>query len=409
MKRIYPLEVKRDHAVVTVYEIKKGYRIVWYQGGERLQKQRTKEDEAVEFAEEIASQLALHGRDLQTVGRREAALLGVLMRFPNPEGVLNDLVETSDAVGGIENVAAYARRFVQRGYNTVKEVTVKEAIDLYIEKHCAGRTSQSLNGTKSKLRKLKPFYSKLLMDVGTEELDDWYKKIGSIRYRNKVYAEVRTFFTKCQDWNYLPKEEMAIERVSLKANPDRTISLWTPTETQLFIASIRQSCIPYFALCAFAGLRPSEASRPVREGKDRIRWEDIKWEKERIYIRPNVAAKDTKKRWITMRGHLVQWLLPFRKESGTICMTNSPRMVSDDLRQKKLIEKWPNGNVLRHGFISYLLASTNDLGLVRREAGSSEQAIRDHYDDVPEPSLGEEYFKIKPVWTSNPSQRRSVG
>lgn len=388
----YPRTIRFEHAQVKIYKTTKGvFSIVWNAAGKRHNKQRSTEKDALDFAKQTARELAAKGSDVYIIGKRDAALLNQLKRIPNPEGLLHELEDTAELVGSVHHIAKYARRFVECGYHKIEDITVENAIVRYIE-HCSGRPPQSLNGTKTKLRKLAPFYSASLLDITTEQLDRWYRQIGSIEYSNKVFAEVRTFFGKCQDWKYLPEGKMAIDRITRKKNPERHPSLWSPVEIEKLITSLREDCIPYFVLCAFAGLRPSEAAAP----RNSILWEDINWEKQRLLIRSEVAGKTGKRRWVDLRGHAVEWLLPYRKASGKICMTNSARLVSEDLKEKGLIESWPNGNVLRHCFISYLLATTDSLELVRRQAGTSESMIKKHYDFVPSREDGEAFFAISP-------------
>jgi hypothetical protein len=66
---------------------------------------------------------------------------------------------------------------------------------------------------------------------------------------------------------------------------------------------------------------------------------------------------------------------------------------------KKSGVRWKQ-NGLRHSFISYRLAATNNIIQVAGEAGNSPRMIKEHYDALVTPQQAQIWFSIVPLATA---------
>ena len=144
--------------------------------------------------------------------------------------------------------------------------------------------------------------------------------------------------------------------------------------------------LPYFAIGAFAGLRPAELQR--------LDWEDIHWESNLIEVKA-AKSKTARRRFIKLRGNLQKWLQPYRKHTGPVC-PRGLRKLELETRDRAKITDWP-ANALRHSFASYHLAHFKNAAELALEMGhTNQQMIFDHYRQLVPPQDGAQYWKLCP-------------
>ena len=107
-----------------------------------------------------------------------------------------------------------------------------------------------------------------------------------------------------------------------------------------------------------------------------------------------------------IQDNLKQWLTPLRKAGGAICnyanMSKQLLWLSQAV-DKKLKEQdatasfvWKH-NALRHSFISYRVAQTQNVAQVALEAGNSAGMIFKHYNELVQPDSAKAWFAIVPA------------
>jgi hypothetical protein len=104
-------------------------------------------------------------------------------------------------------------------------------------------------------------------------------------------------------------------------------------------------------------------------------------------------AKTRRRRLVPISANLKLWLLPYKQESGLICLHTAPQTTA---RQKAKGIKWAK-NGLRHSFISYRLAILHDTARVALEAGNSPEVIFGHYRELVTPEAAQTWFDIRPT------------
>ncbi|MBU6400203.1 MAG: site-specific integrase [Verrucomicrobia bacterium] len=151
-----------------------------------------------------------------------------------------------------------------------------------------------------------------------------------------------------------------------------------------------QRLLPLSLLGGFAGLRTAEVQRQL--------WSDINLE--RGFIRVTAAKGNTaQKRLVPISDNLRQWLSACPHGEGLCCDYPRPNEAIQRLAKRANI-KWKH-NALRHSFISYRVAQTQNVGQVALEAGNSPKMIFRHYRELVTPEEAKAWFAIQPHQAAN--------
>jgi len=160
---------------------------------------------------------------------------------------------------------------------------------------------------------------------------------------------------------------------------------------QLAMAYKDGAMVPYFALCLFAGLRPSTrggevvklASRPDADALINVKGGHIRVPKE--------IAKGRFVRGIEIQPNLAAWLMAYPLSKYPVAPTNNESMI-DFIRGKLGL----GHDVLRHTFISMHAEKFQSVGSTAKQAGNSEQMIRDHYLNLVQKQEAGWFWSITP-------------
>lgn len=149
--------------------------------------------------------------------------------------------------------------------------------------------------------------------------------------------------------------------------------------------------LPYFAVCALAGIRPEETRK--------IGWENVLWDDNQIQV-PAEASKTGDDREVPMPDSLVEWLklTPVFRRKGLFPWT---REVFDTIRKKaNVIERWqePKGrDVLRHSCASHDYRLHGNIEATAAKMGHDVVVFRTHYKArVRTPQEAQAYFNVRP-------------
>jgi integrase len=148
---------------------------------------------------------------------------------------------------------------------------------------------------------------------------------------------------------------------------------------------------PYFALCLFAGLRPSVPDgEACKLGLQANPGRFIDQELGVVRITPDVA-KTNCVRQITIQPNLAEWLVRYPLVRFPIVPQNAKRWITA-VRVKFGL----GDDVLRHTFISMHVAKLKSLGMAALEAGNSETMIRRHYLNLVSEADADKFWSITP-------------
>jgi integrase len=296
---------------------------------------------------------------------------------------------------------------------------------------------------------MKRFCGRFCGDLGTVrgvDVDTWLRdlKVGP-RTRNNLRASIQVLFNYGIARKYLPKDHDEIDSVPLAKDKGGEIEIFTPKELAELLAVASAEQLPFMAVSAFAGVRHAEIQR--------LDWANVNQAAGIIEIKAG-AAKTASRRVIPILPNLAAWLKPHWQEAGPVCsFTNMVDQFRDmtravnqarraawakakgisaealkqaderaatrraDERKKKSARRargsvlplgsetaaeegwvpfaWKH-NALRHSFISYRVAETQDVAKVSLEAGNSPQMIFKHYRELVQPKEAKAWFAIVP-------------
>jgi hypothetical protein len=99
--------------------------------------------------------------------------------------------------------------------------------------------------------------------------------------------------------------------------------------------------------------------------------------------------------------NLVQWLADYAQEKGKVWKgkLNSLKEARAETVEKAATS-WKD-NALRHSFISYRLAGTQNAAQVALEAGNSPSMVFKHYRELVKPETAKAWFAIAPKVAAN--------
>jgi integrase len=174
------------------------------------------------------------------------------------------------------------------------------------------------------------------------------------------------------------------------------IEIFRPGELANLLSAADSSLIPFLTIGAFAGLRHAELQR--------LDWSDVRLDDGFIEVKAS-KAKTASRRLVPIQDNLKRWLTPLRKSSGAICdyanMSKQLLWLSEAV-DKKLKETdatvgfvWKH-NALRHSFISYRVAQTQNVAQVALEAGNSPRVVFSNYRELVRPADAAKWFGIAP-------------
>ena len=295
--------------------------------------------------------------------------------------------------------------FVKRHRTKVSDKTVADVVEeLKAAKKNDGAAKVYLNDLDTRLGRFATSFRCQLGSLGAVEINAFLRgleKCGG-RSRNNYRAAIATLFKFAEGQTYLPKDHIDFDDVAKAKEREFDIEIFTPQEMVKLLLAAQvnagdlpngynrryaegQGLLPLLVLGGFAGLRTAEISRQ--------RWSDISLE--RGFIRVTAAKGNTaQKRLVPISDNLKQWLLMFRRGEGLCCDLGWPEKAIGGLAKRAGVE-WKH-NALRHSFISYRVAQTQDVAKVSLEAGNSPKMIHRHYRELVTPEEATTWFSLTP-------------
>jgi integrase len=226
---------------------------------------------------------------------------------------------------------------------TQKSAKVSQAVEELIEnRKGSGASARYCYDLKLRLGRFsKDFGHRIISTINTAEIDDWLTGLNLAPVtRNTFRRDLRTLFSFCVTRRYCIDNPVAKARKAKEV--DGEIGILSVDETARLLEAADDASLPYFAVGAFAGLRPAELQR--------LHWEEIHWESKLIEVKA-AKSKTARRRFIKLRPNLEKWLWPYRKNHGPVSPPGL-RKLELETRQRAKITDWP-ANALRHGFASY--------------------------------------------------------
>lgn len=250
----------------------------------------------------------------------------------------------------------------------------------------SARHAESMRET---LRKFEAKYAESNVAVLTAaEIKAWLGEMDlAIRTRNRHLTYIQNVFNIAKDWGLLAANPL--DGVTVFNDPTkngRRISILTPEQLKKFLSALRPELVPFFAICAFTGLRRAEV--------ELLDWSDVKLDRKLIILPPE-KSKNRKRKVIEVTDNLFTFLSPIAQTEGPVLPPRPGlQIIMNEAGEMANLLPWSQ-NVIRHSFCSHAVA-LKGLTWTSVQADHSEKMLKDHYLEMVAKEQAEKYWKIRP-------------
>ncbi|HZL13175.1 MAG TPA: tyrosine-type recombinase/integrase [Verrucomicrobiae bacterium] len=406
-----PDTVKVGDVVIKIYKrtrptVTGGTRTIWevanYVGGRRRLQSFSDQTAARDEAQRIGRLLSsgestaanFRGTDAASYGRAVEILRNAGLDTPL-ELVASMHVEAVKILGSekiVEAAKEYIRRNpVERPLRTVRQVA-DEMIEVKAKRKASERYLQDL---RYQLNKLCEKFPANVDTVTTGDLQLWFDRLDAApRTIRNLRSAAAVLFRFAESRCYIGKGDnpaIATERIKAKNGDD--VEIYTPDEVARLLAAAPDSIRPAMAIQAFTGIRTAELMR--------LDWRAVKLERGHIEITA-ANAKTASRRIVPTLPNLVAWLKFAANKTSKIFPRGAHdyhelmRETASNTKTEKLPAVELKHNALRHSFISYRVAQTQNVAQVALEAGNSPAMIFGHYRELVTADDAKAWFAIEP-------------
>lgn len=388
----FPVYVVNGSVSVSIILTKNGkysnFRIRWKEGGAEKKENFADYEKAHQRAEFIAKNLAEGRIELTGMKVSDMEMLADLRKKIEPTKLaLSQVVE----------------KFMASWEPDIKEVTVQFAYETYA-KSKENKSKQYKYDIKSRIGRLaKKFGKRLVSSLKRDELIEYIEGgLENGRSKNNRLQTVNSFLNWCkeEDQKFLPslvphvlenkkpyeEDKFTGYQDSLMASSD-LLKLFVVANKRTK-AENRDGILAILALEAFAGVRVEESQR--------IKWEDVKWNKDgslkSIWVK-HEDAKTGNRRNIGMTDALKTVFSRIEKqESGQLSDYSDTQRVIRKLAKSAGVE-WKY-NMFRHTFITHQSEITGDIERVSKGAGNSPKMVTGTYMELSDIEEAKAWFNV---------------
>jgi len=327
-----------------------------------------KESIAKAYVERLARQLGDYHSQALGLSDRQKFEAAECYRLLGEEGSLLDAVR-------------HYREYLEQAN---RSLPVAELYQEFIAaKQQDGLSAQYIIDLRVKLRRFVAEYrDRLACTLTAIELESWLRalKIGPVS-RESYRRNISVMLEFGRRRGLLRLNPAADIRITRRLEGE--VSILTMDELRQLLGQCAPEIIPYVAICAFAGLRPTEAAN--------LDWSDIYFDLQQIEVKAR-HSKTRRHRLVPIHPNLAAWLLSFRRESGAIGYS---RRKFREAYKAAGIEKWKT-DVLRHSYGTYRLPILKSADALALEMGNSPDVIFRHYRRPMSEATALAYFSILP-------------
>jgi len=297
---------------------------------------------------------------------------------------------------GTDKIVAAAQDFIRRNPTERPPRTVRQVADELIELKTNRKASaRYVEDLKLRLAKLAERFSVNVDTVTTADIQAWLDGMDAAPRTVRNFRQTASgLFKFAEARGYIAKGENPVTATeSIKTKTADAIEIYSPDELARLLAAAPDSFKPVLAIQAFAGLRSAEVMR--------LDWQNVKLDRGHIEITA-ANAKTASRRIVPILPNLAAWLKKSAKPAGKIF---APTRAYFHELQRELSKRtetpalpavpWKH-NALRHSFISYRVADTQNVAQVALEAGNSPAMIFGHYRELVTADDAKKWFSILP-------------
>ena len=312
-----------------------------------------------------------------------------------------EFAENKRKLGSITITEAVAF-FLKKNPTTLPPMTVEEAKVEFLKAKTADKVSKIyIEDLTWRLNAFAEKFNVQISSITATDLNAFLRGLScGSRSRNNYRLAIATLIKFCEQVGYLHAGSIDTAAVKKAKETDEEIEIFSAQEMSKLLLAAKtplkmgvnhrytegNGMLPLLLLGGFAGLRTAEVERQ--------RWEDINLE--RGFIRVTGAKGNTAmKRLVPISDSLKAWLMTCRKDKGPVLDIKWIHEAVKRLSTRAGVP-WKH-NALRHSFISYRCAETQDIAKTSFEAGNSPKMIHRHYRELVTPEQAAEWFAITPA------------
>ena len=413
----FPVTVKRGHTVVKIYRTPsrgcEAFTVSYYLGEKRQRVTFSDLGLAMTEAETVANKLSTGEVNVLTLtsGDRLAYIRAIEALKPTgvPLEIAAMLFAEAHALLDGASLLEAVRFYLKHTTDKLPKKNVPEVVTEFLEaKETDKMSAVYVKDLKSRLGRFAAKFPGRLALVTKAEIEDFLRGLKgkdddgnetislSGKSRNNYRRAIGTLFNFAVTRGYLPKGLVQVEDVALAREDNGEIEIFRPEELANLLEAADEALIPFLAIGAFAGLRHAELQR--------LDWSEVRLGDGFIEVKAS-KAKTASRRLVPIQDNLKRWLTPLRKAGGAICdyanMSKQLLWLAEDV-DKKLKQQdatasfvWKH-NALRHSFISYRVAQTQNVAQVALEAGNSPRVVFANYRELVRPADAVKWFSIEP-------------
>lgn len=395
----FPQRVKRGSCCVTIYSTPSNgcelYTLAYYDAdGRRVRPTFAKYEDAKARAEEIVEKMARGQMAALTLHGRELAIYERAVEKLHPTGIGLDIavqafVEASKLLNGASLIEAAKAFAAQQPAGIVYKRVSAVVEELLAAKKAKGRSTLYVTDLRLRLTRFADAFTCPIANVTSADIDKFLQALnGGARTKNNFRLAIGTVFNFAKKRGYVPQSHRAIVDVEKETEDEGEVEVFSVTEIRALLAHAKEDLIPAVAIGAFAGLRSEEIRR--------LNWADVDIGEGHIEVRAAIA-KTRVRRIVPIQSNLRKWLLPHARKSGSVCVYVNYGNQLAKLAKKAGVEWKKNG--LRHSFISYRVAATDNIHMTAMEGGNSPAVITRSYLKCVTKEQARKWFSIEPAST----------
>lgn len=304
--------------------------------------------------------------------------------------------------------------FRRRNPATLQKRTVREVADeMLAAKRAANLSQVHLKDLECRLNRFADALQMNISSVSGTMIQAWLDAMkGSGRTKVNYLRVIASLFHFAVKRKYLSKDSLEeIEAVQQAREDNGEIEIFTPEEFLEILNAARPEMIPWLTIGGFAGLRAAEIQR--------LNWSEVNLMEKHIEIKAS-KSKTAARRLVPITDNLAAWLAPLSQKAGPVTEYRSwwnqfSKLAAEVTRLREGRDEpkkfeWRH-NALRHSFISYRVADTQNVAQVALEAGNSPQMVFRNYRQLVTAEAAKKWFTIFPTTASNvvPLNSQSAG
>ena len=400
------------------------YAVRYQLGGELKTKKFSDPEKAKSYAKLVATKirnneteaLKLTGLDRSAYAEAKS-ILSKLNGSPSLLSAIQEYASAKSMLGeNSTSLEQIVKDYIRRNRAIERQLSVAELVEDLISAKEKANLSDDYVRTIRRLRRFGKDFQinahELTFNILQDYIDSMVDRRGSPstpRTKRNYWKLINTLIQFGVKRKCMPHEILEqVRGVDLPKDNPSEITIWKPSEFEEMLMATRPELIPTLVLGGFAGIRTAEINR--------LDWADIDLEKKIVKITAS-KAKTRSRRIVPLCDAAIAWLTPYSARTGDVAYyaeTNKyAAAVMADVwaareAQGYFTEPEWRKNALRHSFISYRLAETQNAHQVAIEAGNSENIIFKNYRELVTEEEANAWFSIFPTNKQNIIQLRSI-